>query len=27
VTGTISYTMDIGFRTFVIPISATACFP
>jgi len=27
VTGTVSYTMDIGFRTFVIPISATACFP
>lgn len=27
VTGTISYSMNIGFRTFVIPISATACFP
>jgi Flp pilus assembly protein TadG len=27
VTGTVNYTMDIGFRTFVIPISATACFP
>jgi Flp pilus assembly protein TadG len=27
VTGTVSYTMDIGFRRFVIPISATACFP
>jgi Flp pilus assembly pilin Flp len=27
VTGTVSYTMDIGFRKFVIPISATACFP
>ena len=27
VTGNVSYSMDIGFRTFVIPISATACFP
>jgi hypothetical protein len=27
VTGTVSYTMDIGFRKFVVPISATACFP
>jgi Flp pilus assembly protein TadG len=27
VTGTISYSMDVGFRRFVIPISATACFP
>jgi Flp pilus assembly pilin Flp len=27
VTGTVSYTWDIGFRRFVIPISATACFP
>jgi len=27
VTGTVNYTMDIGFRRFVIPISATACFP
>jgi Flp pilus assembly protein TadG len=27
VTGSISYSMDVGFRTFVIPISATACFP
>jgi Flp pilus assembly protein TadG len=27
VTGTVNYTMDIGFRKFVIPISATACFP
>jgi Flp pilus assembly protein TadG len=27
VTGTISYSMNIGFKTFVIPISATACFP
>jgi len=27
VTGTVSYTMDIGFRRFVIPISATACYP
>ena len=27
VTGSISYSMDVGFKTFVIPISATACFP
>jgi Flp pilus assembly pilin Flp len=27
VTGSIRYSMDMGFRTFVIPISATACFP
>ena len=27
VTGTISYSMDVGFRTFTIPVSATACFP
>jgi Flp pilus assembly protein TadG len=27
VTGTVNYTMDIGFRRFVIPVSATACFP
>ena len=27
VSGSISYSMNIGFRTFVIPISATACFP
>jgi TadE-like protein len=27
VTGSIRYSMDVGFRTFVIPISATACFP
>jgi Flp pilus assembly protein TadG len=27
VTGSITYTMDVGFRQFVIPISATACFP
>jgi len=27
VSGTVSYSMNIGFRTFVIPISATACFP
>jgi len=27
VTGTINYTMDLGFKTFVVPISATACFP
>jgi Flp pilus assembly pilin Flp len=27
VSASISYSMDIGLRTFVIPISATACFP
>jgi Flp pilus assembly protein TadG len=27
VTASISYSMNVGFRTFVIPISATACFP
>jgi Flp pilus assembly pilin Flp len=27
VSGSISYSVNIGFRTFVIPISATACFP
>jgi Flp pilus assembly pilin Flp len=27
VTGSISYSMDAGFRTFTVPISATACFP
>jgi Flp pilus assembly protein TadG len=27
VTGTVNYSMNIGFRTFVIPITATACFP
>jgi len=27
VTGTISYSMDVGLRRFVIPVSATACFP
>jgi Flp pilus assembly protein TadG len=27
VTGTVNYTMDIGLKRFVIPISATACFP
>jgi Flp pilus assembly protein TadG len=27
VTASINYSMDIGFKTFVIPISATACFP
>jgi Flp pilus assembly protein TadG len=27
VTASISYLMDVGFKTFVIPISATACFP
>jgi Flp pilus assembly protein TadG len=27
VTGTVNYTVDIGFRKLIIPISATACFP
>jgi Flp pilus assembly pilin Flp len=27
VTAKISYSMNVGFRTFTIPISATACFP
>ncbi len=27
VSASISYSMDVGFRTFVIPVSATACFP
>jgi Flp pilus assembly protein TadG len=27
VTGSINYSMDVGFKTFVVPISATACFP
>ncbi len=27
VTGSVTYSMNIGFKTFVIPISATACFP
>jgi Flp pilus assembly protein TadG len=27
VTGSITYTMDVGLKQFVIPISATACFP
>jgi len=27
VSASISYSMDVGFRTFTIPISATACFP
>jgi Flp pilus assembly protein TadG len=27
VSGSISYSMNVGFKTFVIPISATACFP
>jgi len=27
VSASINYSMDVGFRTFVIPISATACFP
>jgi Flp pilus assembly pilin Flp len=27
VSASISYSMNVGFRTFVVPISATACFP
>jgi Flp pilus assembly protein TadG len=27
VTASISYSMNVGFKTFVIPIKATACFP
>jgi Flp pilus assembly pilin Flp len=27
VSASINYSMDVGLRTFVIPISATACFP
>jgi len=27
VSANVTYSMNIGFRTFVIPISATACFP
>jgi hypothetical protein len=27
VNASISYSMNVGFRTFVVPISATACFP
>jgi Flp pilus assembly pilin Flp len=27
VTASISYAMNVGFRTYTIPISATACFP
>ena len=27
VTGTVNYSMEMGFKTFVIPISATACYP
>jgi Flp pilus assembly protein TadG len=27
VTGSISYSMNVGFRTLTIPVSATACFP
>jgi Flp pilus assembly protein TadG len=27
VSASISYSMNVGFRTFIIPISATACFP
>jgi Flp pilus assembly protein TadG len=27
VSGSVTYSMNVGFRTFVIPISATACFP
>jgi Flp pilus assembly protein TadG len=27
VSASVSYSMNVGFKTFVIPISATACFP
>jgi len=27
VTGSITYSIDVGFRTLTVPISATACFP
>jgi Flp pilus assembly protein TadG len=27
VSGSINYSMNVGFKTFVVPISATACFP
>jgi Flp pilus assembly protein TadG len=27
VSASISYSMNVGFKTFVVPISATACFP
>jgi Flp pilus assembly protein TadG len=27
VSASVSYSMNVGFRTFVIPVSATACFP
>ena len=27
VTGSVNYSMNVGFKTFVIPISATACYP
>jgi Flp pilus assembly pilin Flp len=27
VSASVNYSMDVGFRTFVVPISATACFP
>ena len=27
VTGSVNYSMNVGFKTLVIPISATACFP
>ena len=27
VSATVSYSMNVGFKTFVIPISTTACFP
>ncbi|WP_439393108.1 TadE/TadG family type IV pilus assembly protein [Bradyrhizobium sp. PMVTL-01] len=27
VSASVSYSMDVGFKTFVVPISATACFP
>jgi Flp pilus assembly protein TadG len=27
VTGTVTYTLDVGFRTYSVPVSASACFP
>jgi hypothetical protein len=27
VSASINYSMDVGFKTFAVPISATACFP
>jgi Flp pilus assembly protein TadG len=27
VTGSINYAMNVGFKTYVIPVSATACYP